>query len=141
MEKSPEAKEVLLISVRNDIQAALVENLLKEQNIYCAKRHIAMGAVAALYTGMSNLGLDIYVNEKDLDQAKEVIKVYESMVSEEELERQALEQPSVDEEKSSLENDPKESRNEKLGSPFKYRMAAVLFLFIMLLLILRFLRK
>ena len=85
MEKSPEAKEILLISVRNDIQAALVENLLKEQNIYSAKRHMSIGAVAALYTGMSNLGIDIYVNENDVEAAKEIIKVYETMVSEEEL--------------------------------------------------------
>lgn len=141
MEKSPEAKEILLISVRNDIQAALVENLLKEQNIYCAKRHVSVGAVAAIYTGMSNLGVDIYVNEKDYETAKEIIKVYDSMVSEEDLERQALEKADPPEAAQDYEEKlPEEDKETNIRTLMIYKLAPILFLLLVLLLLLRVLR-
>ena len=142
MEKSQKANEVLLITVRNDLQAALVENLLKEQTIYCAKRHLPMGAIASLYTGMSNLGIDIYVNEEDLEAAKEIITVYETMISEEELEKQVLE--SIEKEdaetsknEDSASNDYKEAKGG-IGKP--YQFAAGLLLLLIILLLLRILR-
>ena len=45
------------------------------------QKALTYGAIASLYTGMSNLGIDIYVNEEDLETAKEIITVYETMIS------------------------------------------------------------
>ena len=136
MEKLPETKEKFLISVRNDIQAALVENLLREQNIHCSKRHKSVGSVAAVYTGMSNLGVDVFVNENDYERAADIIKIYDITVSEEDLEEQAMEYSMLEEN----DDEKADSSSAKMKKSSGYGFAAIFFIVLVLYLVFRFLR-
>lgn len=68
-----QAKVIKLCSVNNGMEAEMVMDILKQYNIPAYKKGIGNAQFLELYTGNSPMGDDIYVNEKDARQAKELI--------------------------------------------------------------------
>lgn len=64
---------VKLKSVANNIEAELIINLLKNNNIQCLKKSREAGDYMNIYMGYSIFGEDIYVNEKDYEVALELL--------------------------------------------------------------------
>lgn len=66
-------KVTKLCSVNNSMEAEMVLDILKQHNIPAYKKGISSAEFLKLYTGQSPLGEDIFVNEKDAEQAKGLI--------------------------------------------------------------------
>lgn len=64
---------VKIKSVANNIEAELIMNLLKNNNIQCLKKSREAGDYMNIYMGYSIFGEDIYVNDKDCDAALELL--------------------------------------------------------------------
>jgi hypothetical protein len=63
----------LLISVSDEIQAKLIEGLLKNSNIPFYTKDRECGGYLKIYMGYSVFGTDIYVDKSNYDKAKEVV--------------------------------------------------------------------
>jgi hypothetical protein len=68
-------KEVLLISVKDEIEFSIIESKLRPYNIPVIKRHREAGDYLTVFMGTSPLGIDIFVPSKILETAKEIIAV------------------------------------------------------------------
>jgi len=87
-EELPNADEIFLISVANDLEANMTEELLEQNGIHVRMKSREPGNIIM---GTTYLGIDIYVLSRDYDFAKEVIdNMPTEPVSEEELEKEAL---------------------------------------------------
>ena len=69
--KNWNVKEKLLINVHNQIEANILIGLLEMSDIPCNKVDKGLGEV---YLGSGNLGVDIYVTEDKLEEAKKIIE-------------------------------------------------------------------
>jgi hypothetical protein len=67
---------VLLVSVSDDIQCKLIENMLLECDIPCYIKYEGCGTYLKVYMGNTVFGINIYVDESNLDKAKEIVDVY-----------------------------------------------------------------
>ncbi len=67
---------VFLLSVSDEIQAKLIENLLKESNIPFFVQNKGCGAYLKVYMGYSAFGTDIYVDQYNYHRAKELVDAY-----------------------------------------------------------------
>mgnify|MGYP001008663804 FL=1 len=66
--------EAFLISVASDIEANLYISLLDSYQIPVRKRYRGAGDYIEIYMGMTNLGIDLYVPSKLLEQAMDIIQ-------------------------------------------------------------------
>ncbi len=62
----------LLLSVTDTVEADLIINTLKNNNIECFKKDKGTGSYMNLYMGYSIYGQEIYVNQEDYEQAKQI---------------------------------------------------------------------
>lgn len=67
-------REVYLVSVSNNIEAEIVEDLLTSNKIPVLKKYRETGAYLNIYMGGTNFGVDIYVPSKLMTKAKEILK-------------------------------------------------------------------
>lgn len=65
--------EVLLVSIGDDTEASIIESLLTAYNIPYTKRYRESGNYMEVYMGMTNFGIDIFVPESVLENAKEIL--------------------------------------------------------------------
>lgn len=66
-------KEVLLISVRDEIEASIIEAKLAQSGIPVMKKHKETGAYLSIYMGTTPFGIDLYVPSKTYDLARELV--------------------------------------------------------------------
>jgi len=64
---------VHLIQVFNDVEADIVEGLLKEHGIVCVRKYKGSRGYMKVVMGTA-LGVDIYVKPEDYKTAKEIIE-------------------------------------------------------------------
>ena len=67
-------KEAFLITVNSEIDAVIVQDILKQNGIPSLKKHKGMGEYLTVVTGMSSLGIDIFVPASILESAKEIVE-------------------------------------------------------------------
>jgi len=67
------SKEAFLVTVENDLEAGMVEALLKSNGIPVMRKYGHLDGYMKVITGMSNRSVDIYVPSALLDKAKEII--------------------------------------------------------------------
>lgn len=58
----------------SEVEAKIIESLLKEMDISVAKEYPGIGEPMRIYTGISQTGVSLYVPESELDKAKELIQ-------------------------------------------------------------------
>lgn len=68
-----EEQDTFLLTVSDENEANIVQSLLKVNNIPSLRKHRGSGGYLQIYMGTSNLGIDIFVLEKHLEQAKEIL--------------------------------------------------------------------
>lgn len=69
--------KVFLITVSNSFEADMYESILYSCDIPIYKRARSGSEHLEIYLGMTNMGVDIYVDEENIDDAKEVLDVSE----------------------------------------------------------------
>lgn len=67
--------EEYLMTVGDEAELSVVEGILRAENIIFIIRHREAGGAVSVYTGFSNLGIDIYVSSEDLQRAKDAIGI------------------------------------------------------------------
>lgn len=68
-------EQCLLINVANQIEAGMIEEMLKDADIPCIiKGHGSSGYMTTCFGG-SLIGLNIYVPQEQLERAKELVAV------------------------------------------------------------------
>ena len=77
MEEITAMDAVKLLSVDNTVNAELVLNLLRNNEIPCYCKDIGIGGYMNIYMGYSIFGKEIYVDRADYEHAMEVLKVLE----------------------------------------------------------------
>jgi len=65
--------EAFLMSTADSVEAGVIESLLKSYNIPVLMKHKETGAYLNIYMGMSSFGVELYVPESKLEEAKEII--------------------------------------------------------------------
>lgn len=63
-----------LLTVSNQVEAGMVEELLKNEQIACYRRDRELGSFLRVSMGYSVYGEDIFVSNDQLENAKEVLK-------------------------------------------------------------------
>ncbi|MBU9727458.1 putative signal transducing protein [Diplocloster modestus] len=63
-----------LLTVSNQVEAGMVEELLKNEQIACYRRDRELGSFLRVSMGYSVYGEDIYVSKDQLENAREVLK-------------------------------------------------------------------
>jgi|LSQX01.2.fsa_nt_gb hypothetical protein len=84
-EKAQYDKEAYLLSVADDMEASVVSSLLEAHDIPVYKRHREAGAYLSIYMGQSKFGIDIFVPESFLEEAREITQGYHEEDNNEEL--------------------------------------------------------
>lgn len=67
--------EVYLTTASDEIEADILESLLKSNGIPVLKKHRGAGAYLSILMGKSYSGIDIYVPSKSYDIARELINI------------------------------------------------------------------
>ena len=73
-ENENEITEVYLMTAANSMEMELVEGILRYESIPFIKHYQQFGDGAQLYLGFSNMGIDVYVSNEDLQRAKDAIQ-------------------------------------------------------------------
>lgn len=73
---SENKEPILLISLSDDIQVALVKEMLRDNDIPTLVRDHLLGGYMKVVMGFSGFYKDIYVSEDNYKAAKEIIDVY-----------------------------------------------------------------
>jgi len=69
-------KEVLLISVKDEIEYSIIESKLRSYNIPVIKKYRDTGgAYLTIFMGSSPFGIDVFVPPKMFETAKEIITI------------------------------------------------------------------
>lgn len=63
----------LLTSVPNEIEAGMIETLLKEEEIPVIRKQRGAGQYLEIYMAMSTYGIDLYVADEHLEMAKALV--------------------------------------------------------------------
>lgn len=71
--KKVKTTEEFLMTVANDTELSLVEGILRYEGIPFIKKYMNAGDYATLYLGFTNLGIEIYVSDEDLQKARDAI--------------------------------------------------------------------
>lgn len=83
-EKIEYDKEIFLMCVAGEIEANGVESLLRAHDIPVLKKHKGAGGYLEIYMGMSKAGIDLFVPENLLEEARDIVeKTSEEIVTEE----------------------------------------------------------
>lgn len=69
-----EGKTVKICSVRDRIEAEMVIDILRQNQIPAYRQGIGSAEIMDIYGGNSTFGEEIFVNEKDEEKAKELIE-------------------------------------------------------------------
>jgi len=77
-EPAAEPGTVLLVTANNEYEQAVIQDILKDNNIpFVAKDHM-MGDLMRVLCGNSVFGVDIFVSDTDFEQAKELVDAFTS---------------------------------------------------------------
>ncbi len=68
----------LLISISDGIQLSVIEELLEQSNIPFYKKDKECGTYLKIYMGYSVFGTDIYVDESNYNEAKNLVDTYQA---------------------------------------------------------------
>lgn len=68
---------VILKTVKNDVEACVVESLLKSCNINCMLKYETDIASAKVIIGKTTTPVEVYVNKNDYIKAEEILSLYE----------------------------------------------------------------
>lgn len=66
--------DFVLLGNFNEMEAKIIESILKEMDIPVLKEYPGIGEPMRIYTGISQTGVSLYVPESELDKAKELIQ-------------------------------------------------------------------
>lgn len=124
-----EINEVLLITVSDENEATIIQELLKVNKIPSLRKHRGIGNYLQISTGMSIYGIDIFVAESQFEQAREILTSYKDSFLEEEAVlniEENLNEKEIDVEKRD------DDENPNLGLERKIKIIVVI-LFILLL--------
>lgn len=73
IEKAEAMNPIKILSTGSEIDAELIINLLRNNNIPCFKKSKGSGGYMNIYMGYSVFGEDIYVDERDYEVALEIV--------------------------------------------------------------------
>lgn len=85
-------RPVRLITVENEVHAQMIAGVLEGNGIKCWIRDKESGGYMSIYMGFSVFGKDLYVDEADVDRARELVDGIEAEVGAEEAEKMAEEE-------------------------------------------------
>ena len=85
-------RPVRLITVENAVHAQMIAGVLEGNGIKCWIRDKESGGYMSIYMGFSVFGKDLYVDEADVDRARELVDGIEAEVGAEEAEKMAEEE-------------------------------------------------
>ena len=92
--REPREDDLCLLTERGQIEADMLEDVLKQNGIPCLKKSVS-GAGIAMYTGLMLESFRMYVNYPDYDQAREITEGFFAPVrqdGEEETEEEPTEE-------------------------------------------------
>ena len=78
IEKIEDDKVAYLTTASDSFEATLICQFLRDAGIPCMEKDRIVSATARVYTGLANMGTDIYVARPKLDEAKELVEAYMS---------------------------------------------------------------
>jgi len=91
-----ENAEVFFLSVKDDIEASIVEAKLRASGIPTIKRYREAGGYLEIYMGMNSFGVDLYVPRHLLEEAQVVYSLTDGvMLEEESATTEEIEKPKV----------------------------------------------
>lgn len=76
IEKTVDDKVAYLITADSGMEAEIICALLRSEDVPCMARDRSDNRTARVFTGLSNLGTDIFVARAKLDEAKAIIEAY-----------------------------------------------------------------
>lgn len=76
IERIEDEKVAYLTTASNSFEATLICQFLRDAGIPCMEKDRIVSATARVYTGIANMGTDIYVARPKLDEAKELFDAY-----------------------------------------------------------------
>jgi hypothetical protein len=126
-------QEVFLTSVRDEIEASIIEVKLAQSCIPIMKKHKETGAYLSIYMGATPFGIDLYVPSKSYDLAKELVMGIET-VDDSETMIDDLNENDISEEIEALEDDGDEKSLEELDKSYTQERRSrvwIIILFIM----------
>lgn len=82
-------RPVRLISVENEVHARMIAGVLEGNGIKCWIRDKESGGYMSIYMGFSVFGKDLYVDEADVDRARELVDGIEAEINTEDAEKVA----------------------------------------------------
>ncbi len=82
-------RPVRLISVENEVHARMIAGVLEGNGIKCWIRDKESGGYMSIYMGFSAFGKDLYVDEADVDRARELVDGIEAEINTEDAEKVA----------------------------------------------------
>jgi len=85
-------RPVRLITVENAVHAQMIAGVLEGNGIKCWIRDKESGGYMSIYMGFSVFGKDLYVDEADVDRARELVDGIEAEVGAEDAEKMAEEE-------------------------------------------------
>lgn len=107
-------KPVKITSAANEIEAQLIINLLRNNDIPCFKKDKAIGGYMNIYMGYSVFGEDIYVDEEDYEKAITIINDLSVAKSAEEVEDSQQDSQQDDQQDSQQDSHVVFFRNPKI---------------------------
>ena len=76
IEKTEDDKVAYLITADTGMEAEIICPLLRSEDVPCMAKDRTDNRTARVFTGLSNLGTDIFVARARLDEAKTIIEAY-----------------------------------------------------------------
>lgn len=76
IEKTEDDKVAYLITADTGMEAEIICSLLRSEDVPCMAKDRSDNRTARVFTGLSNLGTDIFVARAKLDEAKAIIEAY-----------------------------------------------------------------
>lgn len=67
------------MTVNNEMEVAIIEGILRAENIPMLPKYREAGGYMDVYMGFSSWGIDIYVSQEDLQRAKDAIHKSEGL--------------------------------------------------------------
>lgn len=104
IQSKPIEGQALLLTVSEDVEANILESMLKASEIPVTKAYRSDGGFFSIVLGRSVLGVDIFVPEQMLDKAKEVLDSAKEIEDEDILSDPSFQDKSVEEENEDILN-------------------------------------
>ncbi len=73
-ETNGRAQWKFLIGAADEIEAGIIETLLRSSQIPVLKKYREAGAILQIFMGMTSFGIDLYVPANCLEQAEELLQ-------------------------------------------------------------------